>query len=231
MEKSRGAGGILSNYLGSFIVFGLMGIIAADVGLYKISVSLVLFWISSTIFSIIFIRPATKHHSSSVAVLGLCETQENTKPSSISNLVVDAKNDSVHGVFEAKFEAAASIFSICESEPERLLLKHLIEHFDLIRNNEKELIGQCKINLQYIVGRYRVDFLVDNKLVVEVDGRKYHENRFYEDRLRDQELIEDGYIVIRFPASQVYQDAESCCIRIDNIVSGWGEKERLKPTT
>lgn len=59
-----------------------------------------------------------------------------------------------------------------------------------------------------IEGVGRVDFLIGERLVVEVDGFEFHGTReaFERDRARDRALIERGYLVIRVTQSQVLGD-------------------------
>lgn len=49
-----------------------------------------------------------------------------------------------------------------------------------------------------------VDLVVDDWLVIEVDGFSVHRERFREDRRRDAELARQGYVVLRF----TYEDLE-----------------------
>ena len=53
----------------------------------------------------------------------------------------------------------------------------------------------------------RVDFLLANHLVVEVDGSEFHHNQ-YRDRKRDQILLLLGYRVMRFVYAQVMYEIE-----------------------
>ncbi|WP_257505419.1 endonuclease domain-containing protein [Actinomyces sp. 594] len=50
-----------------------------------------------------------------------------------------------------------------------------------------------------------VDLLVDDWLVLELDGYTYHENEFQfaRDRTRDRELVRQGYRVVRFTRQDV----------------------------
>lgn len=50
-----------------------------------------------------------------------------------------------------------------------------------------------------------VDFLIGDRLVIEVDGRKYHINKFEEDRQRDAKLSIRGFRVLRFTYRQVFE--------------------------
>lgn len=53
----------------------------------------------------------------------------------------------------------------------------------------------------------RVDLLVGDRLVIELDGRAFHTGTaFEEDRARDFELITRGYLVLRISYRQVVHD-------------------------
>ena len=101
-----------------------------------------------------------------------------------------------------------NILSLCESEPELILLKALIQRANLKPVKDK-LIGSVSVIPQVNILQYRVDFLINDNLVVEVDGKQYHNNStsFESDRIRDQDLLLAGYRTIRFPASQIYRGA------------------------
>ena len=59
-----------------------------------------------------------------------------------------------------------------------------------------------------ITGVGRVDFVVGDRLVIEVDGRKWHdrESQFERDRERDARLVALGYLVMRFSYHRVMHD-------------------------
>ena len=76
---------------------------------------------------------------------------------------------------------------------------------------------------QYQIEKYTVDFLLimkDRKLVIEIDGERYHKNWNGElckkDQLRNQRLFELGYDVIRFWVYQVRDDLENCFKILEN---------------
>lgn len=58
-----------------------------------------------------------------------------------------------------------------------------------------------------VPGVGRVDFLIGERLVIEVDGRTFHdrESTFEEDRQRDAQLSTLGYRVLRFSYRQVFE--------------------------
>jgi very-short-patch-repair endonuclease len=59
-----------------------------------------------------------------------------------------------------------------------------------------------------VEGVGRVDFMVGDRLVVEVDGREWHdtEAQFERDRARDSRLVALGYLVMRFSFVRVMYD-------------------------
>ena len=84
---------------------------------------------------------------------------------------------------------------------------------------------------QYPIEKYIVDFLLvddDRKLVIEIDGERYHRNWTGElcrrDQLRNQRLFELGYDVVRFWVYEVRDDLRGCLDRLR--VWQAGEKPR-----
>jgi hypothetical protein len=67
------------------------------------------------------------------------------------------------------------------------------------------------IKPQYPIDIYIVDFLV-GRCAVEIDGHEYHKTKEQRchDAKRDRYLIREGYIPVRFTASEVFVDAEKC---------------------
>jgi len=109
----------------------------------------------------------------------------------------------------------------CESEPEKLLLASLIKIGKLTPNTNNSLNGNFEVKLQYKIDKYRVDFLMNDWLIVEVDGKAYHSNdeSFVKDRIRDQDLMLHGFTTSRFPASQIYKDADEVAVKVYRIVN------------
>lgn len=112
----------------------------------------------------------------------------------------------------------AAFYELCESGPEQILLAAMISEAELEVLNGR-LIGVVLLAQQINILRYRVDFMINEKLVVEVDGKRYHDNddSFFEDRVRDQDLLMNGYVTVRFSAKQVYRDAPDCARRIISL--------------
>jgi len=58
---------------------------------------------------------------------------------------------------------------------------------------------------RFISGVGRVDFVVEDSLVVEVDGQQHHDDprAFQRDRSRDRQLVREGYAVLRFTYADI----------------------------
>jgi very-short-patch-repair endonuclease len=57
-----------------------------------------------------------------------------------------------------------------------------------------------------IAGVGRVDLLVERRLIVELDGARWHADRFVQDRARDAAAARAGYRTLRFTYQQVLGD-------------------------
>ena len=83
---------------------------------------------------------------------------------------------------------------------------------------------------QAVIGRYRVDFLIGDNLVVEVDGwEKYEEvphDVLRKQRVRDDWLAERGYKVLHFYTSNFWGDEDDLIQRIRNA---WPAARGLLP--
>lgn len=71
-----------------------------------------------------------------------------------------------------------------------------------------------------IVGVGRVDFLIGDRLVIEVDGYDWHSDpvQFERDRARDRELVRLGFVVIRASYRQVTTDLDAVILAILAVV-------------
>lgn len=94
--------------------------------------------------------------------------------------------------------------------------RNLLDRVD--PNSQSGLETKVRLLLRSIRVRFRaqawidgvgaVDFLVGERLVIEVDGWRYHSERedFEEDRRRDFELVTRGYLVLRLSYRQVMHE-------------------------
>ncbi|MCR5978518.1 DUF559 domain-containing protein [Gordonia jinghuaiqii] len=80
-----------------------------------------------------------------------------------------------------------------------------------------------------ITGVGRVDLLVGNRLIIEVDGMEYHASRtqFERDRERDRIAVELGYVVIRLTYNQVVYQWEQAEASILTLIR---RREHLRRT-
>lgn len=90
----------------------------------------------------------------------------------------------------------------CESPAEVAFLDAMVEAFSLTPEQGRLRGGGLTLQMQVPVMNYRLDFLIDNGLIVEVDGAKWHSSpeAIERDAERDKELAAKGYEILRIPA-------------------------------
>lgn len=99
-------------------------------------------------------------------------------------------------------------FMKCESPIETKLLTELYQ----LKTSD---VG---IEVQYEIGRYRLDFALfcgTKRVDVECDGHDFHERtkeQARRDRSRDRALQAAGWIVCRFTGSEIHRDAAACAV-------------------
>ena len=102
---------------------------------------------------------------------------------------------------------------------------------DIIINDDtpSKLTPQYKIKKDesYI----RVDFLLEIfderdemnnvKIIIECDGHNFHEKtkeQAKKDKSRDRFLLNNGYYVLRFTGSEIYQNPRKCVQEIEDLI-------------
>lgn len=109
-----------------------------------------------------------------------------------------------------------SFHDLCESPAETAFLDAMVFAYDL--KPEKGFLsgGGLKLQMQVPVSRYRLDFLVDGILIVEVDGAAYHSSpeAVERDRIRDASMKGAGYEVLRIPAKITLYSPEIAVERV-----------------
>lgn len=71
------------------------------------------------------------------------------------------------------------------------------------------------------VGRYRIDIAFKKeKIAIECDGKAYHSTKqqLANDRRKDRYLRNEGWRVLRFSGSQIYNDPDLCCRQIEECL-------------
>lgn len=104
-----------------------------------------------------------------------------------------------------------------ESPAEEAFFNAMEKHFYLEVRDGK-LIGNEDITLdmQVKVLSYRLDFLVDKRLVVEIDGAAWHSSpeAIERDKNRDAALRNVGYYILRIPAKLVFNDPNAAINKV-----------------
>jgi len=68
---------------------------------------------------------------------------------------------------------------------------------------------------------YLVDFLISPNIVVEVDGKSHNsEIRKMKDTLKDQQLTDLGYMILRFKDSEIKKNINTVIATIRRLVGG-----------
>jgi very-short-patch-repair endonuclease len=133
---------------------------------------------------------------------------------------------------EARINAPLSAENIrwaCESPAETSFLDIMVSAYALqtgpgavegrgLRLRNQVSMGRLIINSGYASSQYRADFLIDEKLVVEIDGATYHSSpeAVARDRQRDADMRREGYSVLRIPAQVVFQEPTEVVKRVED---------------
>jgi very-short-patch-repair endonuclease len=83
--------------------------------------------------------------------------------------------------------------------------------------------GLPAVEFHPIVEGYEVDFLIGGtRIILECDGRRWHEFAFEADRARDQVLLAAGWIVVRCTWRQITLDPGGVARRIREVLASFG---------
>ncbi|MFD1787822.1 endonuclease domain-containing protein [Sphingomonas floccifaciens] len=98
----------------------------------------------------------------------------------------------------------------CESPAEVAFLRAMVDAYELIPENGSLLGRGIRLDFQVEVGRYRLDFLANKWLIIEIDGAAYHssEGAKARDSARDSYFRGLGYSVVRIAAKTVFNHPE-----------------------
>lgn len=121
--------------------------------------------------------------------------------------------------------------SLCESPAEVAFLDAMISSFDLKPNKGCLTQGTLSLRLQVPVLRYRLDFLIDEGLIVEVDGARWHSSpeAVARDAERDAALSKAGYEILRIPAKIPLYDPDQAIALVRKARAQWlGKKARAR---
>lgn len=117
----------------------------------------------------------------------------------------------------------------CDSPAETAFLDAMVSAYDLqtgpggiqgrgLRLRNQVPMGKRNIYSHHVSSQYRADFLIDEKLVVEIDGAAYHSSpeAVAKDRQRDEDMRREGYFILRIPAQVVFQDPAEAVKRVED---------------
>lgn len=116
----------------------------------------------------------------------------------------------------------------CESPAEEAFFDAMVSAYGLtagpgcIAGNGIQLrtqigLGQLRIGRSSAWTQFRGDFLIDGKLVVEIDGATWHGslNAKAQDAARDEVIRAEGYMVLRIPARVVFDTPAEAVRRVE----------------
>jgi very-short-patch-repair endonuclease len=95
-------------------------------------------------------------------------------------------------------------------------------------------VAGAEYEMEYMVHPYRLDFAIRGdkvQLDIECDGRAYHTSpeQVERDRIRNNALTEQGWIVLRYSGSQIYNKPYGCVGQILRALETHGESVRDYP--
>ncbi len=77
-----------------------------------------------------------------------------------------------------------------------------------------ESLPHLRWEAQSQIGHYRADFLIEGRLIVEIDGAIKYQERPAEairaERQREKWLLQQGYTVVRFSPQELNQNPQRC---------------------
>ncbi len=104
----------------------------------------------------------------------------------------------------------------CESPAEEAFLHTMINAFGLVPVKGQLRKGDTVLLLQVLIPPYRADFMVGERLIVEVDGAAYHSSpeAKAQDAERDAYMVSRGFTVLRIPAKVVLSNPAETARRV-----------------
>lgn len=107
----------------------------------------------------------------------------------------------------------------CESPAEEKFLKTMVKEFNFYPKKGVLVSPRLSMQIQFKFGKYRFDFLLNNKYIVEIDGATYHSSpeQIERDRIRDEYSAANGYSVLRIPASVVFNNSSEAIRRVKDF--------------
>jgi very-short-patch-repair endonuclease len=105
----------------------------------------------------------------------------------------------------------------------------MIDSFRLLPERGRLRGGNITLDLQVRIHQYRADFLVNEGLVVEIDGAAYHssDEAIQRDGERDEFMMGLGFNILRIPAKVVFATPDEAVSRVRaSLAAGEGFKRQ-----
>jgi len=121
------------------------------------------------------------------------------------------------GASSRSYKLEENFREVSESPAETAFFNAMVSAFNLkVRDGKLEGDDGLKMDMQVQVMSYRLDFLVDKRLVVEIDGAAWHSSpeAVERDSKRDAALGGAGYHILRIPAKYPLYSPEVAIERI-----------------
>jgi len=95
----------------------------------------------------------------------------------------------------------------CESPAESAFLKAMIARYAMLPDKGVLVARGIRLEMQKPIGRYRADFVANGRLVIEIDGARWHGSPEAKarDAQRDRDMRKMGLKIIRIPARTVFR--------------------------
>lgn len=118
----------------------------------------------------------------------------------------------------------------CESPAESAFLTAMISGFSLQPDNGVLKAPSLTLNMQVEIKPYRLDFLANGWLVIEIDGAAWHSSpdAVARDKVRDEFFHSYDYTVLRIPAKVVFSTPQEAVKRVRASLAE-GRKISVKP--
>ncbi|MDP3896255.1 MAG: DUF559 domain-containing protein, partial [Mesorhizobium sp.] len=130
--------------------------------------------------------------------------------------LTEEKKPSPPTVYDRRWTATAAdpewktyFMAFCESPAETAFLTAIISSLALRPDGGLLKNSTISLDMQVSIGRYRADFVINDRLVVEIDGAAYHTavEAVEYDQIRDEYMKQEGYSVLRLPAKLVFDSS------------------------
>lgn len=129
-------------------------------------------------------------------------------------------------------------YKCCDSPAEEAFLDVLVRHYSL-KPTDDCLMGQgITVELQFPIDKCRADFLINDCLIVEIDGAAYHSSKDARarDTRRDKFIRRQGFHILRIPAKYpLYQHSATInkvrraisIVAAEEVKKNYADEDRL----